>query len=66
MFNLWIVMSDLVPPGKPSQDTPHPPGPLDIMLHTRPAGHVLAGTETKCLIEMETWPVSTQLKLMVS
>ena len=50
MYNLWIIMSDLVPPGKPSQDTPHPLGPPDIMLHTRPAGHVLAGTETKCLI----------------
>ena len=47
MFNLWIVMSDLFPPGKPSQDTPHPPGPLDIMLHTSPAGHVLTRTETE-------------------
>ena len=66
MFNLWIVMSDLFPPGKPSQDTPHPPGPLDIVLHTSPAGHALAGAETKCLIEMETWPVGTQFKLVLS
>ena len=54
IYDLWIVIPDLVPPGKPSQDTPHPPGPLDIMFHTRPAGHVLAGTETEGLIEKET------------
>ena len=52
IYDLWIVIPDLVPPGKPSQDTPHPPSPLDIMLHTSPAGHVLAGTETKCLTEI--------------
>ena len=52
IYDLWIVIPDLVPPGKPSQDTPHPPGPLDVMLHTRPTGHILARTETKCLTEI--------------